>query len=104
MKSIYSTRFASRTVTAAAGQVVLYVVPAARVAIVKCVTLHTGSGGTARAILYAAGIAAIVENITSDTSLIVNELHLVLNAGETLEFLTPSATFDVTVSGFLLTA
>jgi hypothetical protein len=101
---VYSTRLGLANLAPAAGLTTLYTVPSGKRAVVKCVTVYPATGVASTAVMVIAGLAALIFACGATTSTIERELSIVLNAGETLQWLCTGGQTAVTVSGYVLTA
>jgi hypothetical protein len=97
----YSTRF---ILTSGTGGAIDYVVPQVKRAVIKTILAYNSASASASAAVYVAGVPLWLVTLPGGSGSFQAGLMIVVNAGETIRFLSTAVGFGGSVNGYLLDA
>jgi hypothetical protein len=104
VSSVYSTQFALDTYNTGGSFVDVFTVPANTVAVIRCITVRAASGTSSAVAVALNGFHLVFTSTASGDSPPPWDGRVVANAGDILSIATASQPYDVSVSGYLLSA
>lgn len=104
MSTVYSERFYIGLGAGAGASKVLYVVPAGKVAIIKCTTAYSSTPGVSGGIWTVNGTWVLNDQLQTQGTVVRTELGIVLHQGDELEHFNGAGAWQLSASGYLLNA